>query len=272
MQRRYIVAKPMASNQVHPLAENGAGIPAAAGASAQVSHPLPMRFCSFFTAEPTVAHPNIPGSAFRLLPPDRAAAARGAQEALRGVICRHSRYQFLMNFRLHGSRFATAASIAFHIVCIIILILTMVILYHDVTGNNNVSNGASEFCSTKCQNSGVCSTFQPLSSSSTSTSSQPPDRCYCLPGFYGDSCESDLRSSAVKKTGYSFSTLIFKNVYEQALVYMIFITTCLCLLLLSLMRAIASAVLDAAAIKRVQPVFGSIRFHSFGNAAATADS
>jgi hypothetical protein len=165
-----------------------------------------------------------------------------------------------MNFRLHGSRFATAASIALHIIYLSMLILFMAILYHEVTGRNKVSNGASEFCSTKCLNDGVCSTFEPMAASNGSLQ-RPADRCSCLPGFYGDKCESDLRSVDVKRTGYSFSTLLFSNVYEMAMVYMAFITACICLLLLSLMRTIASTVVIAASIKRVRPVFGSIRYH-----------
>jgi hypothetical protein len=227
----------MTSNQVHPLpaaapeAERGSEIVAAG----TVDFHLPMRFCSLFTAERMDGFSKLPGLAFRLQSQVGATGARPVQQILRGVIKRHSRYQFLMNFRLHGSSFAAAASIAFHLVFVALLILFMVILYHDVTGNNSVSNGASEFCATKCQNAGVCSTFEPLSPSS----SRPSDRCSCLPGFYGDTCETDLRSTDVKKTGYSFSTLLFKNVYEIALVYMIFITACICVLLLSLTRTIA---------------------------------
>jgi hypothetical protein len=223
-----------------------------------------MRFCSLFTAKPIVGCSDLPGQAFLLQSQDGAASARPVKDILRGVAKRHSRYQFLMNFRLHGSRFATAASIIFHLVCAFILFLSMVILYRDVTGRNSLSNGATAFCSTKCQNNGVCSTFEPLSSSSASSGSsslRPADRCSCLPGFYGDSCETDLRSAAAKQTAYSFSTALFKNVYEMALVHMTFITACICILLLSLARAIANAVVIAASIKRIRPVCGSIRYH-----------
>ena len=244
----------MTSSRVHPVPEHSAADAAAIALAS--SQPLPLKFCSLFQAN-LIDSSSLPGLAYQLLPADASTASRSSQAKLLGVAKRHSRYQFLMNFRLHGSRFAAALSITFHIVCIFILILELAVLHRDVTGNNSVSNGAAQFCSTQCENSGVCSSFEAPSTatstaavSSTNSSKTPPDSCSCLPGFYGNKCQLDLRSPSVKKTGcagalhttpcqcfmvticehrYSFSTALFKKVYEQAMIYMIFITACLCM-------------------------------------------
>ena len=278
----------MSSSRVHPLPDTSASEDAILS-TPSASHPLPLKFCSLFKAALVSSNPSTPGLMYQLLPSDRSVPACSVPAKLLNVAKRHSRYQFLMNFRLHGSRFASALSIVFHVVCIFVLVFELFVLYHEVTGNNSVSNGASKFCNSQCLNSGVCSSFEeppksassPVSSllraaapppSQSNSSTRPPDSCSCLPGFYGDTCQLDLRSPEIKKTGYSFSTQLFKQVYEQAMIYMIFITACLCVILLSFMRSIHSAFLINETISRIRPFLGSTRYHNFATAKPAPDS
>ena len=286
----------MSSNQVHPSEPNLSALEPDASVPT-ASHLLPARFCSLFTAQRVDSRAKLPGVAYRLQTQQRTgtATARTLHDTILNMANRHSRYQLLMNFRLHGSRFAAGLSVLFHLACIGIFIVNLALLYKETTGNNSASIGASTFCSTKCQNSGICTVFEDLpgatkgsSSSSNASSTRPPDKCSCLPGFYGDSCEMDLRSVETKYTGYTFSTQAFKLIYEHALVYMVFITACLCMLILSFMRGVQTALaidgtgstlpslcfcnIWSGTIKRTQPLFGSVRYYGFASARASVDS
>jgi hypothetical protein len=233
-----------------------------------------------FTAQRMDSRARLPGVAYRLQTKQRTgtATARTLHDTILNMAKRHSRYQLLMSFRLHGSRFAAGLSVLFHLACIGIFIVNLALLYKETTGNNSVSIGASTFCSTKCQNSGICTVFEDLPgdtgsrSSPNSSSTRPPDKCSCLPGFYGDNCETDLRSVETKTTEYTFSTKAFKLIYEHALVYMVFITACLCMLILSFMRGIQTALAIDGTIKRTQPVLGSVRYYGFASAKVSVDS
>jgi hypothetical protein len=262
----------MTSNQVHP--EDGRRSECVDGAahSSIAPHVLPMKFCSLFTAEAVKANGGaLPGLVYQLLPRDGAANVQSLRETLLNVAKRHTRYQFLMNFKILGSRFSAALSILYHVICILIYIFLLLFLYHGVTSNNGTSNGASSFCSLKCANAGVCSTFEATSGSDNSSSSAPPNSCSCLPGYYGTLCDVDRRSSDIKKTEYSFSTKMFKNVYEYALVYLIFITFLLCLQFMALLHSIQAAVRAHDSIKRIQPVNGSVRYYSFSSSKGSSD-
>jgi len=267
----------MSSNQVHPSEPNLSALEPDASVPT-ASHLLPARFCSLFTARRIDSRAKLPGVAYRLQAKQRTgtAAARTLHDTILNMAKRHSRYQLLMSFRLHGSRFAAALSVLFHLACIGIFIVNLALLYKETTGNNSVSIGASTFCSTKCQNSGICTVFEDLpgatKGSSNASSTRPPDKCSCLPGFYGDNCETDLRSAETKSTGYTFSTQAFKLIYEHALVYMVFITACLSMLILSFMRGVQTALAIDGTIKRTQPVLGSVRYYGFAGGKASVDS
>lgn len=264
----------MSSNQVHPSEPNCSTLEPDAATVPTASHLLPARFCSLFTAQRMDSRAKLPGVAYRLQAKQRigTATARTLHDTILTMAKRHSRYQLLMSFRLHGSRFAAALSVLFHLACIGIFIVNLALLYKETTGNNSVSIGASTFCSTKCQNSGICTVFEDLPGATGSSSTHPPDKCSCLPGFYGDNCETDLRSIETKKSGYSFSTNAFKLIYEHALVYMVFITACLSMLILSFMRGVQTALAIDGTIKRTQPVLGSVRYYGFAGGKASVDS
>jgi hypothetical protein len=53
---------------------------------------------------------------------------------------------------------------------------------------------------------------------------------------------------------------------------MIFITACLCMLILSFMRAVQTAFAIDSVIKRTQPVLGSVRYYCFASLKSVVDS
>ena len=266
-------------NQVHP--QDGLGSESNdATHSSVASHVLPMKFCSMFTAKAVETNRGTsPGLIFQLLPRDGAANVQSLQHTLLNVAKRHTRYQFLMNFELLGSRFSALLSILYHAICILIYIFLLLYLYNGVTRYNSTSNGATAFCSLKCANDGVCSTFEATSSGSGSnqsssnlSASAPPNSCSCLPGYYGDLCDVDRRSSSIKSTEYFFSTSTYRKVYEHALVYLIFITFVMCLQFMALLNSFQSIVRIRESIKRIQPSFGSVRYFNFSQFKGNSDS
>jgi hypothetical protein len=256
----------MRGNQVHPF-EIASG--EASCQNQAVGCSLPVKFCSAFKSKAICSNVALPGVMYELLPKDASATMRTVSAKILDVVKRHSRYQYLMGFRLYGSRLAVASRALLHLACILILTVILAVLYKEVTSRNIHSIGATPFCSIACQNAGVCSTFEALPNASAAS---PSNRCACLPGFYGDECETDLRSPAETKAGYAFSTVLFSKVYETALVYMMIITAGLCMQVFAFMRSIQSILHIHESIKRVQPSFGSIRYHQFASIVGSCDA
>ena len=114
--RRHPNSPGMSSNQVHPSEPNLSALEPDASVPT-ASHLLPARFCSLFTAQRVDSRAKLPGVAYRLQTQQRTgtATARTLHDTILNMADRHSRYQLLMNFRLHGSRFAAGLSVLFHL-------------------------------------------------------------------------------------------------------------------------------------------------------------